>query len=312
MTIELLEGPVENPGYYRLPESEYHGDPAPKPSVSSSVLTTLIKKTAKDAWYQHPRLNPEYEAEDKTSYDLGSVAHALLLGKGPEIVVIDENDWRKKATQDARDRALADGMQPCLKKVYDQADAMATAAREQLADDKDNHMAFTNGHAEVSCLWREEVLDGVRMWCRSRIDWLMDDLSCIYDYKTWGGGTDPDDFIKYLARESRDIQAPMYQAGIAAIEDIDWDGIPWRWVVQDPNPPYVLMVCEMHPEDQEWSYERYKWALEQWAKSGMAGKWAGRTPRTHLMQVPPYARTDWEAKKQLTQASEELLADEEE
>jgi hypothetical protein len=64
----------------------YHADPAPAPSLSSSIAKTILHQTPRHAWFEHPRLNPNFEPKDDSKFDLGSVAHELLLGKGAGFV----------------------------------------------------------------------------------------------------------------------------------------------------------------------------------------------------------------------------------
>lgn len=311
MPIELKTGPVTDPGFYRMTDDVYHADPAPRPSTSAGLLSILINDTPADAKYAHPRLNPptpqDIEDNDSTNYDLGSTAHALLLGEGRELVVIDANDWRTKAAKEARAEAIAAEKQPVLAKVYDKANEMHEAARRQLADDPENFDAFTNGVPEVSAFAKLPTVGG-NIWARARADWLMEDYSRIYDYKTFAPGADADGFVKYLVREGRDIQAPHYQAVFAEVAGISWDAIDFRYVVQCPKPPYVLSVIELGAQTAQWSRDRWQWAMDKWAKCGRAGKFPGHVPRTHYVEAPAYAQTAWELRVQMDAAAERMLA----
>ena len=131
-------------GFHQISEEAYHADPASSPSLSSGVLSKVVGSTLAEARWAHPRLNPLYESEDSTKFDLGSVAHTLLLGKGQEIAVIDAGDWRGGDAKKARATAIGQGKQPCLIGVFEEAEGMAARAREQLADDPDNRDAFTD------------------------------------------------------------------------------------------------------------------------------------------------------------------------
>lgn len=287
---------IETPGFYDLPADEYHADPCKRPSLSSGVLSTIIDRTLADARQKHPRLNPDLEPEDSTKYDLGSVAHELLLGRGSGIVVIDADDWRTKVAKEQRDEAIAAGKQPCLAKVYDNASAMTEAARAYLAEDPENRDAFTNGYPEQVAACQLPTSSGP-IWCRAMMDWRMADAPRIYDYKTFAPGPDPDGFVKYLFREGRDVQDPFYSAILAEIEGIDWQQVEFRYVVQDPNPPYVLSVVQLDEQARAFSRARMDWGMERWAAAGRAGRWEGYRPRTHYVAAPAYEMTNWEAKR---------------
>ncbi|MBA2684741.1 MAG: hypothetical protein H0U66_09645 [Gemmatimonadaceae bacterium] len=274
----------------------YHADPCKRPSLSSSIISTIITDTVADAAFKHPRLNPELEPDDKTQYDLGSVAHELLLGRGAGIVVIDAEDWRKADTKAQREEAIRAGKQPCLVAVHEQATAMVAAARKQLQDDPENRDAFTNGVAEQVAIAKLPTSQGP-LYCRTMIDWRMNDAPRIYDYKTFAPGADPDGFVKYLFREGRDVQDPFYSMVFAELEGIDWQQVEFRYVVQCPKPPYILAVIELDEQARAFAKERVDWAMERWAADGKAGRWSGYLPRTHYVGAPPYEMTSWAAKR---------------
>ncbi|AYJ85755.1 hypothetical protein D3Y57_06950 [Sphingomonas paeninsulae] len=286
---------IESPGFYEMRPERYHADPCKRPSLSSGIISTIITDTVADAAYKHPRLNPEIENDDKTAYDLGSVAHELLLGRGAGIVVIEADNWTKNDTKAQREAAIEANKQPCLRKVYDQAEAMVKAARIQLADDPENRDAFVEGVAEQVAIAQLPTAQG-KLWCRSMLDWRMTDAPRIYDYKTFAPGPDPDGFVKYLFREGRDVQDPFYSMILAEIEGCAWNDVEFRYVVQNPKPPYVLAVIELDEQARQFAKQRVEWAMERWAKDGRAGKWSSYRPRTHYVAAPAYAFTAWDAK----------------
>lgn len=298
---------IDAPGFYDLPADAYHADPCPRPSVSSGILSTILTDTLADARFKHPRLNPDLEPEDNTKYDLGSVAHELLLGRGSGIVVIDAADWKKKDSQAQRDAALLEGKQPCLVGVYEQATAMVAAAREQLADDPENFDAFTNGVPEqvAACQLPTDV---GALWCRCMMDWRMHDRPAIYDYKTFKPGADPDGFVTYLFREGRDVQDPFYSNILATLLERDWQDITFRYVVQSPDAPYVLSVVELDAAARQLANERMTWALERWGRAGRLGRWEGYRPRTHYASPPPFVFTRWEERMMADQHADALDA----
>lgn len=298
---------LAGPGFYTdVAEADYHADPAPSPSLSSSLAATLLTETPRHAWFNHPRLNPDFEPVDNKKYDFGSVAHALLLGRGAEIAVIDAADWRTKAAQAERDEAIAAGKQPCLVEQYSRAEEMALAARAQLALDPENGDAFTDGDAEAVMLWREDWGDGAPIYCRAMADWVMKDRRRIYDYKTFAGenGADPEAFIKHIVRAGRDIQDPFYSRGLAALEGVDPSEISFRFVVQEPKPPYLLSVVEIEPISREWSAERAEFAIRLWGRCIGRGQWPGFVPRTYNVGVPAFAQMAWEDRRRSLELGE--------
>ena len=287
---------IAQPGFYDIAEAEYHADPCVEPSASSGLLSTIINSTIADAWWSHPRLNPAFEAEDKTQYDLGSVAHVLMLGKGAEIEVIHYDDWRKTAAKDQRDAALVEGKQPCLVGVYDQACEMVEAARKQLRG-SDNSDAFLEGKgvAEQSAIWQFEASAGP-IWCRNRMDWMHSDEPLIWDYKTFKPGAEPEGFGKYLFREARALQDPFYSMGWGSVHQRNWMDVQFRYVVQSTDAPYVLCVVQLDDEARDLAWRQAVYALERWGHATKSGRFHGYLPRTHFVGAPSYELTRWEGR----------------
>lgn len=299
--------PVTDWGLYEMDAEAYHADPAPKPSLSSGCIATIVSETLAAAREGHPRLGPPKSDEDKLAerekkYDLGTVAHTLVLGEGREIVVIDAADWRKKDAQEARKDAFEQGKTPCLIGTYEKAQAMRQALFEQLADMPEEHDTFTEiGLSERAGFWQEQTPMG-RMWGRILIDWhsTANGRLVIRDYKTYGGqfGADPDGFVRGLMGMGKDVQDPWYSKGLAAIvgkqagEEIPWDAVDFKFIVQDPNPPYLVAVVALH--DRQWSFERCQWAIDRWAAAAGANLFRGFVPTTHFVPPPTYARIKWD------------------
>ena len=108
---------ITEPGLYQMPLTDYIADPAPEPSLSSSLAHTLITQTPIHAFMRHPRLNPGAPREESNKMDIGTIAHGLLLeGDESRIVLIEAEDWRTKEAKEQRDQAYADGKVPLLAK----------------------------------------------------------------------------------------------------------------------------------------------------------------------------------------------------
>jgi hypothetical protein len=76
----------------------YHSDPAEQPSLSSSIAKTILSKTPRHAWLEHPRLNPAAAIVDEDDkFNLGSVAHELILRKGGGFDICDFDNWQTRA-----------------------------------------------------------------------------------------------------------------------------------------------------------------------------------------------------------------------
>ena len=172
---------ITEPGFYPdMPADEYHSDPCPKPSLNQSLAKVLLDRSPLHAWHQHPRLNPNYERNGETKFDLGTCAHAMLIGRGKEIVPIPFDDWRSKAAKEAREDAALAGKQAVLEHQHDRAVDMVNAALDQLTARKLSGL-FNNKHGagELVMCWEESGT-----WLRQMIDWLSADELTFCDYKT--------------------------------------------------------------------------------------------------------------------------------
>ena len=162
---------ITEPGIYRgVLDADYRADPCPSPSLTQSAVKTLIERSPLHAWTGNPRLNPNFEPNDDTKFDIGNVAHRLILGRGKEIEVVDFADWRKKEAQAAREAAADAGKIAVLYHQFEQANDMVRTGLAQL-DNHEDKDAFTEGAAEVMIAWEEYGI-----WFRSLIDCLSDDL----------------------------------------------------------------------------------------------------------------------------------------
>src|SRR4051812_46738879 len=99
---------ITAPGIYLdVAANDYHADPCPAPSLTQSVAKILLAKSPLHAWHAHPRLNPDYQHNDDTKFDVGNIAHKMLLGRGKQIEVLEFDDWRTKAAKEAREKAAS-------------------------------------------------------------------------------------------------------------------------------------------------------------------------------------------------------------
>ena len=169
------------PGIYDIGEDEYHADPCPTPSLSNSIAVTMIDQSPIHAWAKHPKLNPNYEAEERGIFDTGSAAHALVIEGVDRIEVNDAKDWKTKAAKEARDAARDNGKIPMLPDGAKDVRAMAEAFYLQVNGIPEIAAAIKSFKGEQTVLWQEG-----EVWCRCRPDILPDDvrIGLVYKYTT--------------------------------------------------------------------------------------------------------------------------------
>lgn len=206
-----------------LDEETYHQDPT---SVSASGMKTLLRSPAH---FLHERTHPK----ESDAMDLGSVAHALVLGTGCEFVAVEGNRNRNDV-KDAIAEAKAAG------KVVLKPEQLAAA--ERMADAVLTHrhaarLLASPGRSEVSMFWADPAFDVIR---RCRWDRLSDD----------GIGTDlktchtahPDALPKHITEYGYDLSAAWY-LDVAA--GLDVDVAAYALVFVESTEPHPVVVVEL-------------------------------------------------------------------
>jgi len=267
----------------QLSEYAYHTDQVDpdRPSLSRSVIQTLIQKTPAHARAAHPKLNPMWERETKPAFDVGTVCHQLLLDGAAGVQVIAYDSWRTNAAKDAAAEARAHGLIPLLEKDWEQVDAMMTALRAQLEQRGDG--LFTGGEHEVTLAWEER---GVL--CRARLDYLTDRE--IHDFKT-SSNPEPAKFSRSSFFDyGYDLQDAFYRRGVKACLGDDRE---FKLAVVEKTAPYSLIVFESSPDTLELANRKIDWALVVWARCLAEDSWPGYSTRTHSVTLPPWAEPQW-------------------
>jgi hypothetical protein len=274
------------PGLYTdMPEDAYHADPCPEPSLSSSVAKLLIDRSPRHAWFAHPRLNPEHEAENKTAYDLGRAVHKVLLGKGSDLVPHDFDDYRSKAAQETRDAAYAAGRTPLKPAEWERVQAVAKAAEAQIILNDDLKALRQFGAAEQTLIWRDEA-HGI--WCRARLDWMPNAGNVFVDLKTTSASANPEEFTRRgLFDLGYDVQAAFYRRGIEAVL-----GIPdARFVfgVVELAAPHAMSAISLRGSAMAMADAKVDYAMGLWSWCLRNRAWPGYPRHTaEVFEAPPW------------------------
>lgn len=279
---------ITKPGIYRgVTDADYRADPCPEPSLTQSLVKILIERSPQHAWEASPRLNPNFEYDDDTKYDIGNVAHRLILGRGKEIETVDFSDWRTKASQEAREKAADDGRIAVLRHQFNQAADMAAAARKQLDRHEDSD-AFTAGAAEVMIAWQEGGI-----WFRSLVDWLHDDLRTVDDYKSSGMSMAPHIIGIRAEAAGWHIQAAFIERGLDILDPAGAGRRRYRFIGQETDKPHALTVMHM---DEHWltmGRKQVEAGMALWNRSISSGRWPGYPPRSVVPEFPGFKESRW-------------------
>jgi len=257
-----------------IPMAEYVGDPCPEPSLSTTTAHLLLTRSARHAWWFHPRLG-RHRGEDSSRADLGSAVHAVLFG-GPRVVYAPDGfaDWRKKDAQAFRDDARAAGDIPLLAYQRRQIEEIAEPARERIA-------ALGATEFERTLLWQDAC------WCRSRPDAMSTDRILVIDYKTTTNAH-PSSWIRStILSGGYDIQAGLVMRGLDRLSDTARR--EFLFVVQEIDPPYCLSVIGLGPEWIDLAERKVDEAVGKWAACLAANQFPAYDERTHYAEPPTYA-----------------------
>ena len=268
-----------------MPTAEYFADCCRMPSMTQSIAKILLAQSPLHAWHAHPRLNPDWQPDDPTKFDVGNVAHKLMIGRGKDIVVLDQFDsWRTKASQEAREEAQAVGKLAVLGHKFALADRMVKAAREQLGLRGLDEM-FTAGHGEAVLAWEDRG-----MWLRQMVDWLTIDKDFV-DYKTTDMSAAPHGLGRMMVNAGWPIQAAMAEWGLNSV--VGHKRRRFLFVVQETEKPYALTVVEMSEAAMTMGRKQVNAAFEIWHRCMKANRWPGYPLEIVVPEYPGYAEASW-------------------
>lgn len=285
---------ITEPGLYVMGEDQYHADPCAEPSLSCSLAKKCLPMgsgtgTARHMWHNHPRLNPDYEAQDSNRFDLGSVFHTIILGKGDEISVIDAKDWRTKDAQARRDQAIADGNQPVLKEQMERAEAMVRAAMPQIALREDLAAAMAAGRPERVLAWKEQTEAG-EIWCRLKLDWLPDEGEAFPDWKSTGASAGPDEYGRTYFDIGADLQDAFYRRGIRKVLDRRARIV---FPVIETSAPHCMMMHSTAPASLAMADRKVAYAIRLFGLCLHENAWPGFPIETAAQEAPSWIESKW-------------------
>ncbi|MBB4066795.1 PD-(D/E)XK nuclease-like domain-containing protein [Gellertiella hungarica] len=299
---------VTVPGLYRMSEAAYHADPCPTPSLSRSVAYELLTKSARHAKAVHPRLSVQEEKEEMNSRarDIGSAAHALLLGQPTEIACLDYKDFKKKAAQEERAMVQKRGGIGLIKPDFEKATEMVQFAREVLAAEEHPAIqalvrAGTSATIfnEVTGAWIDPCGDN---WARFRADRLHIEpglVTCI-DYKTTEQGAAPEAVAKTIFNNGYHFQDGFYRRGLRILfPEIDQHQmkLDFIFIVQEQDPPFEMTVTRIDAAGRIIGEKMVSDAFRLWRKHMAENLWPGYPRGIMTAEMPPFIETRWMAKE---------------
>lgn len=260
------------PGYHVMTAEQYHADPAPQPSLSSSIARILVNESPYKAWYSHPKLNPGYQERHEDKFDMGTAAHAMLLeNDASRIVTVEANDWRTKAAQEARAAAHAAGKTALLTRHFAAVSKMVDVAKAFIAQSEIAEY-WTQAESEVTATWQENGI-----WLRCRFDRLALNRNCIMDYKSTGDAS-PEPFSRQLVRMGYHFQDAFYRRAVRALGGKEPSFV---FLAQSVEPPHECSLHACEPALREIADLEVQTAIDTWRQCLTSKKWPSHGGRIH-------------------------------
>lgn len=278
------------PGIYLdVPSRAYYADPATGPSLTQSLAKIILARSPLHAWYAHPRLNPDFQPADATKYDLGTIAHALMIERGKELLVLNEfDDWRTKEAKAKREEAQAVGKLAVLGKHFRLADKMVRAAQLQLLMRGEIHLFRNGGAGEVMTLWEEGPI-----WLRQLLDWLTDDRLTVADFKTTALCAAPDQIGRIASNAGWHIQAAMAERGLDVLHPQSAGRRRYVFVVQETEQPYQINVVDMSETWLTMGRKQLDYAVTLWRNAITSDRFPGYPLQAIVPEFPGWAEQQW-------------------
>lgn len=279
---------LDSAGVYEIDGETYHRDPAPAPSLSSTLAKAMLAQSPLHAWTACPRLNPAWEPTDKKTFDIGRAAHSAVLGKGGEYVAIPDGLLASngaastKAAKEFIASAREAGMTPLKSSEVDGIEAMREVAHKRLAD-----IGVTLDPARSELVALAEI-DGI--WCRSMLDHVpLDAGAPIYDLKTCESAA-PAACEKSIMNYGYDVQAEHYRQVWKAATGEDR---PFRFIFQEKSAPYEVCVVELGDDSLMMARKKIARAREIWRICLRDNHWPGYPPGVHRIELSEWFHARW-------------------
>lgn len=262
---------ITKPGIYPELSDGYHsgGYECPTRPLSQTGIKILLNETPAD--FMAPR-KPSTRA-----MDLGSVTHALALGKGAKFSISPFDDYRTKDARQWRDDTIAEGLIPIKASEYADAKAMADIIKAKI-----NHaLGGADYQTEVPFFWQEGdtwacgMLD---VWCEEKLVAIDPKITKIIGKRARA----------HMVNIGWDIQSAWYRRGLDAIFPQYAGRIRFANLLIKPDAPYthrLLTINEAWRQSAEMECER---ALRIFQECMATNNWPGYPDEIEVLDAPSW------------------------
>jgi len=284
---------ITEPGiYFGMPLEHYHSkDVCDGPSISA----TGLKEVATDSPYQYwafSPYNPDKFVKDdskKSHFSFGRAVHALVLGDevfSEHFKVAKFPDYKKVDARDWRDRVLAGGRAPLLKKEFDNVRGAVKAVKAC-----PDAMALLDGQIEHSIFWKDAVTG---VWLRSRPD-VLPMAGSVADLKTIATA----DFRKTdWAIQDLGYWIQLALVGMAMRDLMGQELQTAALVFVEKSAPYHVFPRDIDPAWIEMGEAACRRAINVFAHGIETGEWPSRADRYGGIPTSSPPKWMWEQHEQ--------------
>ncbi|WP_017972488.1 PD-(D/E)XK nuclease-like domain-containing protein [Actinopolyspora halophila] len=272
-------------GVYDITAEQYHADPVPGGSLSSTGARRLLPPSC-PALFRHEQLHPQ---PHRPVFEFGHAAHKMVLGDGPDLAVVDAADWRGRDAQQQRAEIRERGAVPLLRHEHEQVLAMAEAIRAHPIAGR--LFAPERGTPEQTLVWQDPVTG---VWCRARPDWTPHAGSgrlIVADYKTTQDAS-PSALPKTVYQRGYHQQAAWYLDGVHEL-GLATDAA-FVFVFQEKSAPYLVTVTELSADALRWGDVLNAKARDTYRRCVESGRWPGYSESVELTPLPVWAERAYE------------------
>lgn len=252
----------------------YHSDQlCSAPSLSRGVAHTMISECPLKGWLSHPRLNPQYAADDPSaSMDFGSVGHELILGSGGGIDIGDFDDFKTNAAKDWRKESRAANRTPVLRKTYYQAVQLREGALREF-----KRLGVLEDFE--ACKYEQTIIFRSRdSYLRARPDATLIDKGSgtisLFDVKITANA-EPEACTRRIGELGYPLQAQFYSEAAASIEPDLRGRTAFIFLFVEKEWPFLVSPITLNGEWMTIARSQYDRAVNLWAKCMSENKWGG-------------------------------------
>lgn len=246
--------------------AQYLSDPCERPSLSSSIAHTLVTRSPRHAWLEHPRLGAQAR-KATPAMDEGSILGKLVLGKGAEFEIVNAPDYRQGWARTVRDEIREAGKLPLLMHDFERMRKIADRIRKRCEEE-----GFPlDGESEVPVEFEEEGEHGPVL-CRSMFDHMRRKVHVLCDLKKVATAR-PSDLERRIVEYGYDIQDAAYRRAYEKLYPSAAGRTDFIFIFCEIEEPYEVVTARLDPAFREIGKQRWLRAVRAWERVLASGEW---------------------------------------